>query len=61
MDSREKSREAVNVIYEISQLLNTELDKQTTALCISLCERGVSPETLATVIQQLRKESKKLT
>lgn len=28
-------------------LLNTGLDRDVVALCISLCERGVNPEALA--------------
>lgn len=28
-------------------MLNTNLDRDTIALCVSLCERGVNPEALA--------------
>jgi mitotic-spindle organizing protein 1 len=37
----------VLVLYEISSLLNTGLDKHTLSLCVSLCENGVNPEALA--------------
>jgi hypothetical protein len=36
-----------SVITEMAGLLNTGLDRDVVALCISLCERGVNPEALA--------------
>lgn len=47
---KEKTREAVNVLYEVSQLLDTGLDKYTLSLCVSLIESGVHPETLSVSI-----------
>ncbi|TFK71635.1 hypothetical protein BDN72DRAFT_837356 [Pluteus cervinus] len=41
----------------MSQLLNTQLDKETLITCISLIEGGVNPEALAAVIRELRRES----
>ena len=35
------------VLYDVSQLLNTQLDKETLALCIAMIESGVNPEALA--------------
>lgn len=35
------------VLFDISQLLNTQLDKETLATCVSLIESGVNPEALA--------------
>ena len=35
------------VMYEISQLLNTGLDKDQLAICLSMIESGVNPEGLA--------------
>ena len=35
------------VLYEISQLLNTGLDKATLATCVGMVENGVNPEALA--------------
>lgn len=34
-------------LYEISQLLNTQLDKETLATCVGMIESGVNPEALA--------------
>jgi uncharacterized OB-fold protein len=35
------------VLHEISQLLNTRLDKETLATCVGMIESGVNPEALA--------------
>ncbi|RUS21002.1 mitotic-spindle organizing gamma-tubulin ring associated-domain-containing protein [Endogone sp. FLAS-F59071] len=45
------------VLYEMSTLLNTGLDRESLALCVSLCESGVNPEALAAVIKELKRES----
>ena len=45
------------VVKEISKLLNTGLNDETLRVCIQLCEAGVNPEALATVIQELRREA----
>ena len=38
------------VLYDISQLLGTQLDKETLATCIGMIESGVNPEALAVSI-----------
>lgn len=42
------------VLYEMSTLLNTGLDRETLAICVSLLESGVNPEALALVVKDLR-------
>ena len=42
------------VLYDISQLLNTQLDKETLATCVSMIESGVNPEALAVRSTSLR-------
>ncbi|XP_025084813.1 mitotic-spindle organizing protein 1-like isoform X4 [Pomacea canaliculata] len=51
------ARETLDILAEISKLLNTGLDTDTLALCVRLCENGINPEALALVIQELRRES----
>lgn len=48
------------VAFEMSQLLNTGLDRQTVQLLMALCEHGVNPEALATVVRELRREAASL-
>ncbi|KAG2068749.1 hypothetical protein BDR04DRAFT_1023772 [Suillus decipiens] len=62
MSSKEADRinaaqQTLDTLYEISQLLNTQLDKETLATCVGMIESGVNPEALAAVIQELRREA----
>lgn len=52
-----QARETFQVLFQISQLLNTGLDAETLTICIRLCELGVDPEVLAHVIKEIRKVS----
>lgn len=47
-----------SVVGEISRLLNTGLDEETLRVCVQLIEAGVNPEALATVVQELVRESR---
>ncbi|BFZ15976.1 hypothetical protein BsWGS_19015 [Bradybaena similaris] len=49
--------QTIDVLMEISRLLNTGLDEETMAICLRLCESGVNPEALAEVIRELRRET----
>ncbi|KAI8091751.1 mitotic-spindle organizing gamma-tubulin ring associated-domain-containing protein [Thamnidium elegans] len=49
-------KETIDLLLEMATLLNTGLDRETLGLCVSLCERGVNPEALASVIKDLRKQ-----
>ncbi|KAI8841236.1 mitotic-spindle organizing gamma-tubulin ring associated-domain-containing protein, partial [Chytridium lagenaria] len=55
-----EAKETLDITYEISLLLNTGLDKDALATCISLCEMGVNPEALAAVIKELKREARAL-
>lgn len=35
------------VLFEMAQLLNTQLDKETLATCVGMIESGANPEALA--------------
>jgi len=54
---QQAAREVIDILHEISTLLNTNLDRTTLSLCVSLVENGVHPEALAAVIKELRRES----
>ncbi|KAJ6131069.1 Protein of unknown function DUF3743 [Penicillium sp. IBT 18751x] len=55
-DKRQAAREIIDILHEISILLNTHLDRTELSLCVSMIENGVNPDALATVIKDLRKE-----
>ncbi|XP_014246271.1 mitotic-spindle organizing protein 1-like [Cimex lectularius] len=46
-----------NALYEISQLLNCGLDRQSLAICSRLCQDGVQPEALANIIIMMRNQA----
>ncbi|XP_014821732.1 PREDICTED: mitotic-spindle organizing protein 1 [Calidris pugnax] len=52
-----RSRE---VLFEISRILNTGLDMETLSICVRLCEQGINPEALSSVIKELRKATEAL-
>ncbi|KYN39834.1 Mitotic-spindle organizing protein 1, partial [Trachymyrmex septentrionalis] len=52
------ARKTFQTLYQISKLLNTNLDPTTLSICIRLCENGVNPHALATVVKELQREVK---
>jgi len=49
--------ETLNILYDLSQLLNTQLDRDTLATCVKMIEGGANPEALAAVVKELRREN----
>ncbi|KAM0224576.1 hypothetical protein ACHAPQ_001547 [Fusarium lateritium] len=47
-DKHAAAQQAVDILHEISTILNCHLDRRTLSICISMIERGVNPEALAT-------------
>ncbi|KAL8336445.1 hypothetical protein RB601_000315 [Gaeumannomyces tritici] len=63
-DRREKqaaAQSAVDILHEISTILNCHLDRRTLSVCVSMIENGVSPEALAAVVKELRKQGQEAT
>ncbi|KAG8757904.1 hypothetical protein FRC14_001202 [Serendipita sp. 396] len=60
LERASSAQQTLDVLYDISQLLNTQLDRETLATCVSMIEAGVNPEALATVIKELRRENASL-
>lgn len=48
--------ETLDVLFDISQILHTGLDRETLEVLVGLTENGVNPEALATVVKELRRE-----
>ncbi|XP_007465047.1 PREDICTED: mitotic-spindle organizing protein 1-like [Lipotes vexillifer] len=42
-------------LLEISRILNTGLDMETLSICVWLCEQGINPEALSSVIKEFLK------
>ncbi len=54
------AKQTLQVLMELSDLLNTGLDEETLVILTQLCEAGVHPEALAKVVLELRRESQAL-
>ena len=50
-------KDTLNVLHEMSTILDTGLDKETLSILVSLTEKGINPEALATVVEELRREA----
>lgn len=55
-----EAKETFQTVLEISRLLCTGLDPETLLICMKLCEAGVNPEALASIINDLRRETENL-
>ncbi|OAA34953.1 hypothetical protein NOR_08193 [Metarhizium rileyi] len=60
LDKRASAQQAVDILHEISTLLNCQLDRRAISICVSMIEKGVNPEALAKVIKDLRQEAQKV-
>ncbi|KZV93133.1 hypothetical protein EXIGLDRAFT_646482 [Exidia glandulosa HHB12029] len=54
------AQQTIDILHEMSQLLNTKLDKETLVTCVQMIESGANPEALAEVVKELRRESQAL-
>ncbi|CAM9317587.1 unnamed protein product [Ectocarpus sp. 8 AP-2014] len=57
MPSARDMRDSIDVLHEISTILDTGLDRKTLSLLLELIESGVNPEALAAVVKELRREA----
>ncbi|VVB08624.1 unnamed protein product [Arabis nemorensis] len=51
------ARESLELVFCMSNILDTGLDRHTLSVLIALCDLGVNPEALAAVVKELRRES----
>ncbi|KAF3626469.1 Mitotic-spindle organizing protein 1B [Capsicum annuum] len=48
------ARDSLELVFHMSNILDTGLDRHTLSLLISLCDLGLNPESLAALIKELR-------
>lgn len=51
------SGKVLDVALELAQILDTGLDRETLSILLGLLDAGVSPEALANVVKELRREA----
>jgi hypothetical protein len=58
-DTRD-AMEALQVVEDISHLLNIGMDKETLTVCIRLIENGINPSTLAHGILDIKRDAARI-
>ena len=53
----EDSKETLEILYEMSQILNCGLSRETLNILVTMIEKGVNPEALLRVVEELRKHN----
>ncbi|KAL6525617.1 Glc7p regulatory subunit [Orobanche hederae] len=51
------ARDSLELVFHMSNILETGLDRHTISILIALCEMGFNPESLADVVRELHRES----
>lgn len=59
-DAEQEAKEALDAAEELSNLLDTGLDREALSVISALCETGVRPEALAAVVKELRREAARI-
>ncbi|CAH8359305.1 unnamed protein product [Eruca vesicaria subsp. sativa] len=53
----ETARDSLELVFRMSNILETGLDRHTLSILIALCDLGLNPEALAAVVKEIRQES----
>uniref|UniRef100_A0A8R7P3C0 Mitotic-spindle organizing protein 1 n=2 Tax=Triticum urartu TaxID=4572 RepID=A0A8R7P3C0_TRIUA len=48
-----QAKESLELAFQMSQILDTGLDRHTLSLLMALCDRGTNPEALAALVREL--------
>lgn len=51
------ARESLELVFQMSNILDTGLDRHTVSVLIALCDLGLNPEALAAVVKEFRRDS----
>ncbi|CAN1190823.1 Mitotic-spindle organizing protein 1B [Linum perenne] len=53
-EAAKTARESLELAFQMSNVLETGLDRHTLSVLIALCDLGLNPEALAAVVKELR-------
>jgi mitotic-spindle organizing protein 1 len=56
-DDQSEVKETLDQIYQISNFLKCNLDKNTLAIMVSLVEEGIRPEQVAMIVAEIKKNN----
>ena len=55
-DAAQTARESLELVFQMSNILGTGLDRHTLSVLIALCDLGLNPEALAAVVKEFRRD-----
>ncbi|KAI3738024.1 hypothetical protein L2E82_28042 [Cichorium intybus] len=55
-DAARTARESLELVFQMSNILDTGLDRHTLSVLIALCDLGLNPEALAAVVKEFRRD-----
>ncbi|KAL7619216.1 mitotic-spindle organizing protein 1A [Lactuca sativa] len=50
------ARESLELVFQMSNIVDTGLDRHTLSVLIALCDLGLNPEALAAVVKEFRRD-----
>ncbi|XP_073157023.1 mitotic-spindle organizing protein 1A-like [Henckelia pumila] len=50
------AKESLDIVFHMSNILETALDRHTLSILIALCDMGLDAESLAAMVKELRSE-----
>jgi mitotic-spindle organizing protein 1 len=53
----EESKESLEILFEMSQILNCGLSRETLSILVAMIEKGVNPEALINVVKEMKNEN----
>ncbi|CAN8234993.1 unnamed protein product [Cochlearia groenlandica] len=53
-EAEETERDSLEIVFRMSNILETGLDRHTLSVIIALCDLGLNPEALAALVKELR-------
>lgn len=56
--SEDKTKRVLDVLYDMSEVVNAGLSPEAIKICVELLEAGVQPRALAKIIKTLKKDAK---
>lgn len=51
-EAARNAKESLDLAFQMSNMLETGLDRHTLSLLVALCDRGVNPESLAALVRE---------
>ncbi|WCJ31043.1 Mitotic-spindle organizing protein 1 [Euphorbia peplus] len=56
-EAAKTARESLDLAFQMSNILDTGLDRHTLSVLIALCDLGLNPEALAAVVKEVQTQT----